>query len=395
MSELNANSIRRQGPIVASKHEPIVNIPRENGLNRFYVPLPADYAEKNSIATMDDPSHAVCKTVISIAQDALKPYSLDYVYCDWYTLYKVGRRSASAYADPTNRVFIAGDACHTHTPKGGQGMNISVQDAHNLGWKIAGVLKGQLKPECLATYEMERQPIGKKLVEIDEALSKGLGGAADDQEPLMNVYDLLRKFADGRAVVYSPNVAVAKATIAAGLQVGTRLHNHYVRAQATSWLQQTIELLPGDGRWRLMVYGGDVSARAQLERVNKLGASIVEPAGLVGRYRSITPGKPWLEVLLIHASDLDTVNIQMFHEAFRPRHEKHDGTSWLQVWADDPTPLQKTCSPIGEAHRALGIDPERGAMAMVRPDTFVGWAGDVEDLDKLEDYCAGIFAAPN
>ena len=334
---------------------------------------------------------------MKIARDALHPYTLDYEYCDWYTLYKVGRRSASAYADPANRVFIAGDACHTHTPKGGQGMNISVQDAYNLGWKIAGVLKGQLKPEILATYETERRPIGQKLVEIDEALSKGLGGAADDKQPLMNVYDLLRKFADGRAVIYGPSIAVAKGTenrTASGFKLGTRLYNHYVRAQATSWLAQMVELLPSDGRWRLVVYGGDVSKKAQLERVNKLGAAVAGPEGLVSRYRSITPGKPWLEVLLIHASHLDDANPQMFHEAFRPRHEEHGGTSWFQIWADAPAPLQKTNAALGEAHRTMGIDPEVGAMAMIRPDTFVGWAGGFEDIENLERYCAGILATP-
>ena len=55
------------------------------------------------------------------------------------------------------RVFIAGDACHTHSAKAGQGMNVSMADAFNLGWKLAPVLRGIAEPELLHTYSEERQ----------------------------------------------------------------------------------------------------------------------------------------------------------------------------------------------------------------------------------------------
>ncbi|KAL2401279.1 Phenol hydroxylase [Exophiala dermatitidis] len=392
----NYPDIRRQGPIVSSKHEPIVNVPRENGLSRFYVPLPGDFAEKDSFAALANPSHQLCKTIMSIAQGTFHPYTSEYEYCDWYTLYKVGRRSASAYGDPTHRVFIAGDACHTHTPKAGQGMNISMQDSYNLAWKIAGVLKGQLRPEVLATYEQERRPIGQKLVELDEYLSKGLGEAAEDRGTLMQVYDLLRKFTDGRAVVYKPGLAVAQESghgPAWGVQLGTRLHNHYIRGQSTSWLRHMMDLLPSNGRWRLVVYGGDISDQDQLERVNRLGEAIAEPGLLVHRYRSLTPGKPWLEVLLIHTADVASVSLETLHEAYHPQQEKYGGTSWHQVWAEESLPPKKGSVAPGPAHRSLDIDPHVGAMAMIRPDTFVGWAGGYEDLPDLERYCAGLFVS--
>ncbi|OAL28414.1 hypothetical protein AYO22_02868 [Fonsecaea multimorphosa] len=365
-------------------------------MNRFYVPLHGDIGEKDSFAELADPSRQLCKKIMAIAQGAFHPYTLEYEYCDWYTLYKVGRRSASAYGDPTRRVFIFGDACHTHTPKGGQGMNISMQDSYNMGWKIAGVLKGQLRPEVLATYEEERRPIGEKLVELDEYLSKGLGAAAEDRGTLMQVYDLLRKFTDGRAVVYRPGLAVAQEFghgPAWGIQLGTRLHNHYIRGQSTSWLAQVMDLLPSNGRWRLIVYGGDISDDVQRGRVNQLGRAIAAPKGLVHRYRSLTPGKPWLEVLLIHTADVASVSRETLHEAYHPQQEKYGGTSWHQVWAEEFLPRQKGSVSPGPAHRSLGIDPNIGAMAMIRPDTFVGWAGGYEDLPDLEKYCAGLFVA--
>ena len=58
-------------------------------------------------------------------------------------------------------VFIAGDACHTHSPKAGQGMNVSMQDAFNLGWKLASVLQRTCPPELLHTYSPSVRPIAR------------------------------------------------------------------------------------------------------------------------------------------------------------------------------------------------------------------------------------------
>ena len=64
-------------------------------------------------------------------------------------------------------VFIAGDACHTHSPKAGQGMNVSMQDAFNLGWKLAAVLRKRCPPSLLHTYSAERRAIAKELIDFD------------------------------------------------------------------------------------------------------------------------------------------------------------------------------------------------------------------------------------
>ncbi|MDQ1921109.1 FAD-dependent monooxygenase [Massilia pseudoviolaceinigra] len=61
------------------------------------------------------------------------------------------------------RIFLAGDAAHIHLPAGGQGMNVGMQDAMNLGWKLAGVLRGRADPSLLDSYEGERHPVGAAL----------------------------------------------------------------------------------------------------------------------------------------------------------------------------------------------------------------------------------------
>ena len=86
--------------------------------------------------------------VIQTAQRVLRPYTLDVRDVAWFAVYQVGQRVTDRFDDVTAaeagsrlpRVFIAGDACHTHSAKAGQGMNVSMQDAYNLGWKLAAVL---------------------------------------------------------------------------------------------------------------------------------------------------------------------------------------------------------------------------------------------------------------
>jgi len=71
------------------------------------------------------------------------------------------------YAEQTSkgRVFCMGDAIHRHPPSNGLGSNTSIQDAYNLAWKLALVLKGQASPDLLATYDEERAPIAKQIVD--------------------------------------------------------------------------------------------------------------------------------------------------------------------------------------------------------------------------------------
>ncbi|MBV8443541.1 MAG: FAD-dependent oxidoreductase [Hyphomicrobiales bacterium] len=79
----------------------------------------------------------------------------------WASAYSMNARLADRYQ--VGRVFLVGDAAHTHPPTGGQGLNTSVQDSYNLGWKLAAVLRGA--PEkLLATYEEERRPIAASVL---------------------------------------------------------------------------------------------------------------------------------------------------------------------------------------------------------------------------------------
>ena len=80
----------------------------------------------------------------------------------WLAAFRINERKVKEYAK--GRVFLAGDAAHIHSPAGGQGMNTGMQDAFNLGWKLALVIKGTAKPALLDSYSSERSTVGEMVL---------------------------------------------------------------------------------------------------------------------------------------------------------------------------------------------------------------------------------------
>lgn len=88
----------------------------------------------------------------------------------WLARFRVHCRQVAHYRD--DRVFIAGDAAHIHSPAGGQGMNMGIQDAHNLAWKLALVHPGEARGRLLDSYEAERHAVGKRILSSTDAATK-------------------------------------------------------------------------------------------------------------------------------------------------------------------------------------------------------------------------------
>jgi 2-polyprenyl-6-methoxyphenol hydroxylase-like FAD-dependent oxidoreductase len=93
---------------------------------------------------------------------------LDISHVNWFSVYKVHTRHVEKFS--AGRCFLAGDAAHIHTPAGGQGMNTGIQDAYNLAWKTALVLKGSAGEGILDTYDEERLPNAKRLLETTDRM---------------------------------------------------------------------------------------------------------------------------------------------------------------------------------------------------------------------------------
>jgi 2-polyprenyl-6-methoxyphenol hydroxylase-like FAD-dependent oxidoreductase len=87
---------------------------------------------------------------------------LSFKACSWFSTYRIHHRAAARFRD--RRCFLLGDAAHIHSPVGAQGMNTGLQDAYNLAWKLALVVKGQADAALLDSYEEERIPVAQRLL---------------------------------------------------------------------------------------------------------------------------------------------------------------------------------------------------------------------------------------
>jgi 2-polyprenyl-6-methoxyphenol hydroxylase-like FAD-dependent oxidoreductase len=87
---------------------------------------------------------------------------LSFSACHWFSTYRIQHRCAERFRK--GRCFILGDAAHVHSPAGGQGMNTGLQDAYNLGWKLALVVSGRAAPSLLDSFEAERIPVAHRLL---------------------------------------------------------------------------------------------------------------------------------------------------------------------------------------------------------------------------------------
>ena len=163
-------------------------------------------------------------------------------------------------------MFIAGDACHTHSAKAGQGMNVSMADTWNLGWKLASVLRGTARPELLHTYSDERQKIAKQLIDFDREFSKmfsahptGSGGAGEgvDPEEFQQYFITQGRFTAGVATKYGPSMITAEPLfehLAEGFPVGMRFHSAPVVRVADGKPVHLGHAARADGAWRLYVF---------------------------------------------------------------------------------------------------------------------------------------------
>ena len=93
---------------------------------------------------------------------------LDITRVDWFSTYKVHTRHVEKFS--SGRCFLAGDSAHIHTPAGGQGMNTGIQDAYNLAWKLALVLKGAAHERILDSYNEERLPNARRLLQTTDRM---------------------------------------------------------------------------------------------------------------------------------------------------------------------------------------------------------------------------------
>ncbi|GKT47711.1 FAD-dependent monooxygenase terD [Colletotrichum spaethianum] len=302
----------------------LVIIPREGDEKvRFYMEMP-----------VTTPGEVTPEKVKERLDKIFKPYNVEIAETSWFSAYSIGQRLAD-YFTKDHRVFLTGDACHTHSPKAGQGMNVSLQDGYNIGWKLAAVLRGQAQPSILETYVSERHETAKNLIDFDRQFAKMFSSSYRKEhgystKDFQEYFIKSGRYTAGLATQYKPSMLVRSSErddLARGMKTGMRFPSAQVVRFSDARAMQLSQALHADSRWALVIFPGDVTQRHSEERLHK--------------------------------------NIFVDDESYHAGH--------------------------GEAYARYGVNPTVGAMVLVRPDQYVSEICALEDTESIKDFLESFF----
>ncbi len=385
--------IRFKSLIQSAEEGSILIIPREGGyLVRLYVEL--DKLNPNERVAG---RNITIEQLIAAAKRIIHPYTLDVKEVAWWSVYEIGQRLTDRFDDlqPDEvakrlpHIFIAGDACHTHSPKAGQGMNVSMQDAFNLGWKLAAVLQGRSPASLLRTYSAERQAVAKDLIDFDREWAAMLsGGAVNDPTSVQRHFVQHGRYTAGTATCYKPALLTGQAThqkIAEGLMIGTRFHSAPVIRVGDGKKMQLGETLAADGRWRLMAFAGQSDKADPTSPVGKLCSYLLQsPTSPLKRY---TPTGADVDAVF----DVRAVFQQSHHQlAITDMPEllfPHKGRYGLRDYEKAFCALDDENQNI---YNMRAIERENGCLVVVRPDQYIAHILPLDDMDELAAFFDGF-----
>ncbi len=390
--------VRTKCVIQSESHGNILLIPREGG---FLVRLYVDLGEVDPHARSAVRQTTVDET-LARARKILHPYALDVRHVAWYSVYEVGHRICERFDDVardeagqrTPRVFIAGDASHTHSAKAGQGMNVSMQDGFNLGWKLAHVLEGRSPESLLATYSAERQAIGQDIIDFDRRWATTMATPPEQlgsPTQIEAAYAQITEFAQGFMTRYPASMIVGEGrhqASATGFPIGKRFKSALAMRVADARPVHIGHEARADGRWRIWVFAdraraGDDSPTTALALW--LADSPQSPL------RAFVPpdvaANAWFDLKVIYQQPHEEVDIARVPAVFKPRVAPFGLIDYECVFA------AIAGNDIFE-QRGIGRD---GAIVVVRPDQYVAHVLPLAAMDEFAAFWRGFMrvrAAP-
>ena len=385
--------IRYKSLIQSASQGSIVIIPREGGyLVRLYVEL--DKLDANERVSA---RNITLEQLIAAAGRIFHPYTLDVKEVAWWSVYEIGQRLCDRFDDlqpdeVTTRlphIFIAGDACHTHSPKAGQGMNVSMQDAFNLGWKLAAVLHGTSPASLLHTYSAERQAVAKELIDFDREWAAMLSApATQDGLEVQRYFVQHGRYTAGTATRYKPALLTCASTyqhLAVGLLIGTRFHSTPVVRIGDGKQLQLGESLTADGRWRLIAFAGQADDGSPTSPIGRLCRHLTEsPESPLVRH---TPTGADLDAVFdvraVFQQNHQTMAITALPELLFP----HKGRYGLRDYEKAFCALDHESQNI---FTLRGIDRQHGCLVVVRPDQYIAQILPLDSADLLNAFFGGF-----
>ncbi|GLB39714.1 putative phenol hydroxylase, C-terminal dimerisation domain [Lyophyllum shimeji] len=329
-------------------------VPRPNNTVRAYVQL----GNGSSTAGRD-----IKSLIFNAIQSAMKPYTMSFQDITWLNIYRVSHRVAARFSDAQNRVFIVGDACHVHSPKGGQGANTSMTDAINLSWKLARVLRGLSSPKLLATYEEERRKHSLDLIQFDKELLRAIEGDQDEYARLWK-HDIL--FASGIGVKYASTLSIPLfQDLAPGIPIGERFPSATL-LRACDWNPcQTLDLLAFDKHFKLLLLPGSVCA-GNVSRLTALQEFVKELEMTSGFEETVDV------FMVLDQPEVDDEVVKQLPVVATAKHALYVDAVW------HGTAPRAPCTGFYER---LGISSKQGVAVLVRPDCHVSMMVPITKMD--------------
>ena len=283
----------------------------------------------------------------------------------WTSRYRIHHRGVNKYGE--GRVFVAGDAAHIHSPAGGQGMNTGLQDAANLAWKLALVLKGHAPGHLLDTYHSERWPVGQKVLNYTDKLFAGMSSQSGWVARLRNML-----------------VPLLAATLSRSGTIRARAF-HFCRSSAFATTRATSCMTPRPSdaprAWR----DGLVAGRRA-------------PNGLIARNRDVfglTQGYGF-HVLALSRTPLSREEIRSLSEklAGLPRSlgiELETHIIAHSLIGRDERILQAESPQVFQAYGITDETPQ--ALFFIRPDGYIAYRTDSLDVEGLGEFIRQRFGS--
>ncbi|EDU48898.1 phenol 2-monooxygenase [Pyrenophora tritici-repentis Pt-1C-BFP] len=374
----NFPDIRRKC-VIHSTSGNLLIIPREGGqLARFYIQLPAGVQPKEvKLADLQDQARRI-----------FAPYSMEFAGVFWWSAYSIGQRLASAF-HAHNRVFLTGDACHTHSPKAGQGMNVSIQDGYNIGWKLGSVLSGLSPPSLIPTYVTERGKTAADLIAFDKELTKKIGRKEEYEGEFADYFIKSGRYTAGFTAKYEDSMitsgesAGGRVNLATGITVGMRFPSAQVIRFCDCKAIQLQSVIKSDAKWRVVVFGGDINQPDHHAQLRKLANTLEAIA------RRYTPATNYIdsviESILVLTTKFTETKQEHIPDYFWPKSGKWGIRDLHKTYIDD----EHYNSGHGHAYQKYGVDPSAGAIVLVRPDQYVSKVTTLDDLSGISKFFEG------
>jgi phenol 2-monooxygenase len=371
--ETDFPDLRRKCAIQGGDDGNLLLIPREGGyLVRMYVDL-GETAGDHSVR------QTPVEEVITSMQRILAPYTVDVRHVAWFSVYEVAHRVADNLAVPVagpdggeyyGGVFLLGDAGHTHSAKAGQGMNVSMQDGFNLGWKLGAVLTGTARPELLGTFESERLEVARDLIAFDREWSGLMSKHEESPEALADFYLKTWEFPAGLMTHYGPSPITDRscdATVATGYPVGKRFHSALVTRCSDAKIVYLGHQHAVDGRWRVYVFEaahGD-DAAAELSFTREVGRAVTD-----AKPDELPAARDLCVCYLVLRQQASLVDFEEIDDLFRPSVGRFRLRNRENVFCTGTS---------SDVFVERGIS-DRGALVIVRPDQYVAGVYPLDDL---------------